>query len=168
MAAPSYLTWDGDPPNSVVPRRPSTDDVGGDAKVDDANYPPDEDEDPTAAGWNQKAKQIPALAKSAAVAVLYVKFTAGDPVIQQASGPGAAVVPALFTPTDNADGDTTIAWPADSFPTSVCAPAGFTLIGSAAPTTGFSHRIEVLTNSIRVRTWDGTTPTDMDFTLMLF
>ena len=165
MAAADFLTWDGDSGNGINPRRPSTDDVGGDNKQDDPEYPPDPDEHFTADGWNQKAKQIPALAKVAAACKLRVRFTAGAPAILQATGPRSTVAPGIFTVTDNGVGDTSITWAANYFPAHVCSPTGFTFIGSATPTTAFSHQVEEITNGIRVRTFDGSTPTDLDFAL---
>lgn len=161
--APAYLTWDGDSANGVPPRRPSVVDAGGDQKQDDSAYPPDPIEHPTAPGWNQKAKQIPALARVAPVCKLGVGFNSGAPFVSHCASPGTNVFTSTFTVTDNGTGDTTITWPAGTFPASVCPPTGLTLVSSS--TSVSAAHVEQVTNGIRVRTFLGGSAADVPFTI---
>jgi hypothetical protein len=165
--ASKYLTWDGDPGNFVPPRRPSTDDLGGSEKLDDQDFPPDDETDPTADGWNQSVEQIAALSKVAASCKLRVHFTAGTPAVTMASGPGSAIAPGVFTVTDMGAGKTKLEWSATRFPTAQCSPTGLTLFGTGAPTTAWNGVVEEITNGIIVHTFDGNTPTDVDFSIEL-
>jgi hypothetical protein len=162
MAAIDYLSWDGDA--TTDPHRPSTDDLGGDDKLDDAEYPPDPVEHPTAAGWNQIVKQVAALARGAEAAKIEVRFVAGVPAIARASGPSSAIIPALFTVIDNGVGDTTITWPANTFPTHQCSPTGLTLLSSLLDLSG---SVEEIVNGFRVRTRDAGAFADVGFTICI-
>lgn len=163
MSAAEHLTWDAN--GSEVPRRPSTDDMGGDQKVDDIEYPPIEPEHFTAGGWNQKAKQIPAICRVTASCKLEVRFNAGVPFVARATSPGTQININTFTVTDNGAGDVTIEWPADTFPAFVCSPTGLTLLSnSAGVVTG---HVEEVTNGIRVRTFAAGVATDVAWTITL-
>jgi hypothetical protein len=163
MPAAKHLTWDAFA--SELPRRPSTDDMGGDNKVDDEEAPPDDVEHFTADGWNQKAKQIPAIAKTVASCKLEVRFATGAPYVARASAPGSNVALATFTPTDNGVGDTTIVWPADTFPPHVCSPTGLTLLSSS--TSVVAGHVEEVANGVRVRTFVGGSAADVPWTLAI-
>lgn len=158
----TYLTWDGDVANGVLPRRPSTDDLGGDQYEDDAESPPDLHEFPSAADFNQLVKQIAALSKCVAAAKIETRFNAGAPFIQRASGPGTAIVPSLFTVVDNGVGDTSVTWPVNTFPTPQISPSGLTVFSSAA--THAEGQIEEITNGIRVRTFQNAVAADLPWT----
>jgi hypothetical protein len=165
MSAPEYLTWEGDSEDDVAPRRPSTDDVGGDAKEDDAEFPPDDVVHFTSAGWNQKAKQIPAIAKVAAACKLEVRITAGAPAVSRVSSPSSLVEPATFTPTDEGTGDTSVEWPEDTFPPHVCSPTGLTFLSSSA--SSVTGHVEEIANGIRVRTFIAGVAADVDWTITI-
>lgn len=164
--AAEHLTWDGDG-GSELPRRPSTDDLGGDAKLDDDDFPPDDVEHPTAAGHNQIVKQLAALGRAACAAKLDVRFDSGDPYVSSVTGPRSDLEIDTFTPTDNGDGDTSIEWPANAFPAQQVRPTGLTLfqvglINGAEAMTGY---VEEITNGIRVRTFAAGSPRDIDWTI---
>lgn len=159
--APSYLTWDGDSANGVLPRRPSVVDAGGDQKRDDVEFPPDPLEHPTAPGWNQKAKQITAIARVTPACKLAVGFDAGDPFISHAPAPSQNVARSTFSVTDNGDGDTTIEWPAGTFPAHSCPPTGLTFYSTS--TSVVAGHLEQVTNGIRVRTFIGGVSADVAF-----
>lgn len=161
MTTPTYLTWDGDPANGVTPRRPSTDDLGGDEKLDDDEYPPDEREHPTADGWNSKVKNGAAVGRVMPGCLVDVDFSAGAPFIARVSAASTLVVVGSFTVTNNGDGDTTIEWNQDLFPPEVCRPSALTLYGSGA--TALTGHIERLPTGVRVRTFDAGTLTDIPF-----
>lgn len=163
MAAATELTWNG--PGSDDPRRPSVDDLGGDQKQDNAEYPPNEVEHYTAAGWNQLVDQVAALAKVAASCKLEVRFSGGTPSVVRVSCPGTNITTATFTVTDNGTGDTTVEWPANTFPPHACSPTGLTLISSAIGD-AFSGHVSEVTNGIRVQTFENPdTQTDVDWTI---
>ena len=164
MAAPEFLTWDGND-DDELPRRPSTDDLGGDQKVNDDEKPPDDVEHFTASGWNQKVKQISAVAKVAASCKLEVRFDGGVPYVARATSPKSSLPLATFTVTDNGTGDTSIVWPANTFPAHGCSPTGLTLLSSS--TSVVAGHVEEITNGIRVRTFVGGAATDVPWTLTI-
>jgi hypothetical protein len=153
--APEYFVLDGgvNPDGSTsLPRRPSTDDLGGDTKEDDDELPPDDVTMPTAAGHNQSAKVIAGLARVAAACKVEIDFTAGVPYVKGCSAFGSLVTKATFgTPADNGNGDTTLSWPADTFPPAEISPNGLTLYSNS--TQVVAGHVELLTNGIRVRTF---------------
>lgn len=166
--APDYLVFDGgtNPDGTVSsPRRPSTDDLGGAEKLDDDEFPPDPVEMPDAGGHNQTTKVVSRIAGMTAAAKLEVRFASGAPYVNRADGLGTAIDPDTFTPTDNGTGDTTIEWPADTFPPEVVSPNGLTLYSSSTnPVTG---HVEEVTNGVRVRTFVNGVAADVDWSLNL-
>lgn len=156
MATPLDLTFD-----LVPPRRPGISDVGGAQKEDDLNYPPDPVRMLTGADENQGEKLTVAYGKVVANAKVTVHFSGSTPSVAQASGCGSAVVPSLFTVTDNGAGDTTISWPAGTFPAAIA--------DHTARLTGATVGMiacETVSNGARVRTKDGTnTAADLAFVL---
>lgn len=163
MSLPEFCTWDGGTGDDGYepPRRPSTEDVGGDEKVDDQDFPPDAKEHFTSQGWNQKAKQIPALARMTPSGKCKVTFSGSNPGIEQGAGCSSNVSPATFTPTDNGTGDTTVTWPAGTFPPELCSPNALTLYSSSTqPVTG---HLQVVTNGVRVRTFVNGVAADVPF-----
>lgn len=163
MSAPNFNTWNGgigaDGPE--LPRRPSVDDLGGDQKQDNNEAPPDDQEHFTAGGWNQKVKQISASARVTASCLLDVQFDGSAPFLAAFSCPRDNLTSATFTLTDNGTGDTSITWPADTFPPHVISPSGFTPFGSAV----VDGRVEKITNGIRVRTRSAGSAADVPFTI---
>ena len=115
MSAPLFPTYDGDPPNAIAPYRPTAEDFGAEL-ADDQAYPPDPETQPTAAAWNQKINVAAAHARVGAVALIYVRFVAGAPVVDSFSSVSSTLVAGDVTFIDNADGDTDVAWPVDSLP----------------------------------------------------
>lgn len=133
--------------DQVPPIRPGIDDVGGGNKQN-ATRPPDPQRSLTAEDWNQLSKQGVELAAVAPMAMLSVKFTAGAPVIDQMTGMGtAAKTIGTYTVTDNGNGDTSITWPAGTFPGRVA----YHRAHLAGATVGMIA-CETLTNGVRVRT----------------
>lgn len=163
MTAPDYFTWAGDDDND--PRRPSTDDLGGDEKEDNAAYPPDPVTMPTAAGWNQQVQQIAALAKMASACKLDVRYTAGAPAIYAAVTPNPDITVATFTVTDSGTGVVLIEWPANTFPPERIRPNGLTI--HSADATAKTGHVERTANGIRVRLFAVSTAADLDFTVCL-
>lgn len=161
MAAAVQLTWDITPP-----RRPSLDDVGGATLADHAAAPPSKATMPYADQLNQWAKQIERLAALSGAFGLSVTFSGGGaPSVAQYTAMRTTTVNADFTVTDNGTGDTTIAWPASTFPTSVLGPLGSLNDGVVGG--GVTVALASAT-SIRVKTWTGaSTAADRPFTVVV-
>jgi hypothetical protein len=160
MAAAEHNTWDGS--GDEAPRRPSTEDLGGDEKQDDLENPPDDVEHPTAAGWNQKVKQIAAIARVASSCKFELRFNAGAPYLARVAAPGSNITVATFDVTDEGPGITTIEWEADTFPPHELSPTGLTVFSdSSARCEG---HLEEITNGVRVRTFTNGTAADLTCT----
>jgi hypothetical protein len=156
----STVTYD-----QVPPIRPGSDDVGGCAKQN-ATPPPDPQRSLTADDWNQVSKQIVEMAAVLPVAILGVTFNAGAPVVTVITGMGSAAKnPATYTPTDNGTGDTTISWPANTFPGRTANPMVTLNGGSGAAK---SPEAVTVTNGIRVKTQDGAGAADIAFTVAIY
>lgn len=143
MTIPSQSTWE------IVgaPRRPSLDDVGGGAFVDDQTFPPDPGTMPSALMENQNEFQVAALAKVVAACVFSISFSGGTPSISQFSACSGLVITGTFTVVDNGTGDTSVTWPANTFPTPVAKPKG----GITGATIG-QIAVEQIANGVRIRT----------------
>lgn len=162
--APEHLTWQGSPSDDVAPRRPSTDDLGGDEKIDDAEYPPNDKEHPTAGGWNQQVRQIVAIAQVTSACKLEIRYSSGAPFVARVASPSPDVTPATFDVTDNGTGDVSITWPADTFPPHGCSPTGLTPLSTSTRL----GSVEEISNGIRVRFFDTEAdPADTDFTICI-
>ncbi len=164
---PSWNTWEGGlgDEGQELPRRPSTDDLGGDDKQDNNEAPPDDVEHFTAQGWNQLVKQVEALARVASSCKLEVRYDAGTPYVNRCSSPSKSVTKATFTVVENSTGDVSITWPADTFPPAVISPHGLTLLSSASAVV--DGHVEEITNGIRVRTRSGGSVAEVPFTICL-
>lgn len=151
MSRPTWNTWDGGTGDGgyEAPRRPSVDDVGGDEKLDNDDAPPNAIEHFTSQGWNQKAKQVPALARVSCSCKLEVRFSGGTPFVNRSPGASINIQPSTFTVVDNGLGDTTVTWPADTFPVFECSPTGLTPLSALRALA----TVEEVTNGIRVRSW---------------
>ncbi len=165
MAAPDYFTWDGDPPNSILPHRPSTEDCGRDDLENDPENPPDPEIHPTAEGHNQVVQQVVGMSKSVTAAKIEVRFTAGAPAIYRITGPRTGLVVGNLEIFDDGPGVTRIKDTLSIFPARAMAPGGLTIIDDTAAPAGvqWGQVVEVAPNEIRVRTFVGVTPTDLNF-----
>lgn len=162
---PTWNTWDGGTgvDGFEPPRRPSLEDMGGADKLDNDDAPPNPREHFTARDWNQKAQQHVALARVAASCKIEVRYNSGAPYVSRCPAAGSNVSPATFTVVDNGSGDTTITWPANTFPTAECSPTGLTpLSSSAQPCTG---QVQEISNGIRVRMFQNGSAADVAFTI---
>ena len=167
MTAPEYFIFDGgtDAEGAHPPRRPSVDDLGGDETVDDLEFPPDPREHPTAAGHNQTVKVVAAIGRTAASAKIEVRFNTGTPFVNRCTGLGSAIATSTFSPADNSTGDTTITWPAGTFPDFEISPNGLTLYSSS--TQVVAGHVEEVTNGIRVRTFVNGAAADVAWSICL-
>ena len=100
------------------PRRPSLDDLGGAAKQDDADYPPNPVTMMTAVNWNFFARFFEGIGKVVPFCTIHVAFSAGAPYIVSLQSMRSSLVSGNLVLTDNGAGDTTISWAgiATSFP----------------------------------------------------
>ena len=168
MAAPDFLVFDGGTSDegTELPRRPSIDDLGGDEKVDDAEFPPDPVEHPTAAGHNQIVKVTAAHSRVAAACKIEVRFDgSGVPYVARATALGSTVTLATFTALDGGTGITSITWPADTFPLSVCSPTGLTPLVDTSDTVT-CHAFEI-TNGVKVWTKQAGSLANIPFTITI-
>jgi hypothetical protein len=110
MATPQFYVFDGDPDNSVAPRRPFIYDVGGGEKQNDQEFLPDPDM-PDADDDNQHQWLLVGLAKTATMASIYVKFNAGVPSIFGIRAVGSELQSSDFTVTDVGTGKVKLACP---------------------------------------------------------
>lgn len=153
------LTFDETPP-----RRPTLDDVGGAAFEDDTSAPPIAGQMPAADDFNQDCKLTVALSAVIYVAFLEVVFSGGTPSVANVVSPVSGVTTGTFTVQDNAAGDTSITWPAGTFPEGVLKPTGLTIVEDVAIDEARALKI---TNGVRVKTLDGAAGTDAGFTLLI-
>jgi len=140
-----YFTYDGDPGNGVDPHRPSIDDLGTDTLEDFPGEPVDPRYGVNSEAENQRNRVGAALAKTTAPLELSVRFSAGAPFIYK--NVQLRTTSATITVTDNGTGDTSLTWPANSFPAQILEPGGCIngdTVGMIA--------IESITNGVRVRT----------------
>ena len=158
MVAPDTLTWDIDPP-----RRPSLDDVGGATLQDHASKPPDKATMPYADQLNQWAEQIERLAAMIEGVGLSVTFAAGTPSVSQFVAMRTTTVIGDFTVDDNGTGDTTITWPANTFPPSVLGP----IVSINSDSDALAPRAFLVANGVRVKTKDSAgVAADLNFTVL--
>lgn len=154
------LTFDESPP-----RRPSIDDLGGGAKVNDEVLPPDPVRNATAEDFNQITKQVEASQRTLQAAVLTVRIGGGGAhsVQQQGCQPSGKST-GTFTLTDNGVGDISITWPANTFPAALADP-----VASVTGATPAMIAAEKITNGVRVRTKDAANaPVDVPFVVTVF
>lgn len=163
-AAADYFTYDGNG-GSVTPHRPGVDHLGGASLEDDDVHPPDPETMPHADAWNQMVNLLVGLTKVTGAFVLSIRFSGGDPVVEAFSAVGTSVTSGDLTITDNGDGDTSIEWPAETFPQPVCRPQGLTVNDDVEID---RMRAIPITNGVRVKTKLGATGTDADFSLTVF
>jgi hypothetical protein len=163
ITAPETLTWDIAAVDGG-PRRPSLEDLGGATLEDDALYPPDPATMPYAKQLNQWAKQLEAVAAIVPFVAFSVQFFAGVPTIVAFTCPRRTGVLILGTTgvTDLGDGDTSITWPAGTFPPALLKPE-CTINEDIEELVGAT--IVSITNGVRVRTYNAAGLVDLAFTV---
>lgn len=163
MTAPSYPVFDGD--TSVVPRRPSLEDLGGATLIDSSDYPPDPETMPYADELNQWQHVQAGLARVAPAALVEVRFSGGTPSVFRVLTLGSTLGTGDFSVTDNGNGDTTISVAAALLPV-VALRATVSQVDDTE-----IDRIRCVTvsgTSWRVKTKLGATGTDADFVLSIW
>jgi hypothetical protein len=162
MTAPNFLTYEGDVADGVNPYRPGINDVGGAAKIDDQNAPPDPVTMPTAAEWNEFSLLLVAFAKVTGAALIYVS-NSGTPTISGLRAASSIILAGDFTVTHNGTGDTSISCPA----TKIMAPFACLAFTQAAGDLRASGRLNGTGDGVRIETRNGAgTLTDCDFVCM--
>ena len=155
------LTWDLEAADGG-PRRPSLEDMGGATLEDDTGRPPDRRRMPYAAQLNQVQKQAAAVGAVVESLALSVEFSGSTPAVVAFTCPRTGLEIADFTVTPNGTGDTTITWPADTFPPELARPEvsiNQDIGEMVAPT------VEPVTNGVRVRTYRASGAVNVHFTV---
>jgi hypothetical protein len=154
------LSWDLEAADGG-PRRPSLEDMGGATLVDDTEFEPDRSRMPYAAQLNQLQKQASAQGQVVESLVLSVEFSGGAPAVVAFTCPRTGMGIDDFTVTDNGTGDTTITWPADTFPPELTRPE-LTINQDIGAIVGGT--VVAVTNGVRVRTYQAAGAVDLHFT----
>lgn len=143
-----------------TPHRPAVPDLQFATKVNDAVYPPDDAQAPFAEEANQQALQVAATGRVTPLAVIDINFSAGTPsVFRQTS---VKTVEPVYVIGDVGNGNTTITWPAGTFPTALYRPV-------ACPTQDLEVNICAfpITNGVQVRTRLAGVGTDCNYTVII-
>lgn len=135
-----------------APRRPSLEDMGGAGLEDDQDDPPDALTMPSAAAMNQGERQIAAAHAVLPVATVWLRVSGGNHVVDSFASLTTLIDGTDLVVTVNGTGDTSITWPANSFP----APLGPPRPGGITGTTIGQMAVESITNGFRVRTANAT------------
>lgn len=127
--------------------------------------------------WENMAVAIAAMSRTAARAIVHIKFTAGAPAVEAYDSSWGSAVGVRPTPTDNGVGDTTLTWAAAGYPDLNPTPArqvtrtpafrfaDVEILGS----TPHLHSVEVTANTIRVyTTTHAGVAGDVDFYLFVY
>lgn len=151
MAAIEYPPYDGDGA-SIAPHLPSIADLGGDAKENDPAEPPDPVTMPDARDHNALTRTVSSHGRVTPSMLLSIAFSGGAPYVYAVTFKHSSLDSGDLSLTDNGTGDTTIEWPADSFPTDGVRPFGLTMNES---TTVERPSAAPVSNGVRVVTNDG-------------
>jgi hypothetical protein len=162
MPAIDYPPFDGDGV-SIYPHRPSLDNLGGNTKADDQNYPPSSDE-PSADEWNRFAELLALLGASMPTVMMTIDIVSGTPQIDKFWAANSALTTTDFPLVDNGTGDTTISWAANLLPPSKLDPE--LSLHYPAMTVDGSIVLDEGARTMRVRTSYGGSPQDMRFTVV--
>lgn len=169
MAAAERLTFDPVIVDGVVTEaatRPSLEDMGGARFEDDTTNPPPHDgvkflyDDLL----NQLQRQVAAMGRLIPSARITIAYSGGTPSIAKLVTMASNLVAADFTITDNATGDTTIAWAAGKLPAVESDPSVAILRGSASGVLVAELTAPTAT-SVRVKTLDDGVAADLRFTV---
>ena len=132
----------------ATPRRPTISDVGGGAKQDDSAYPPNPVTDPAAADYNQMSLLAVRAASVQPVALLSVHYATSAATITSLACVNTNVAASGFTLTQNGNGDVSITYPANAFPSAAAADPDASLTGA----TPALIACETISSGARVRT----------------
>jgi hypothetical protein len=151
------LTFDETPP-----RRPGIGDVGGGAKEDDVEFPPNPVTMATADEYNQIGGQVVGLWAVCAAAVVHVTISGGTPSITSVWSPRTGLVAGDFSLTDHGAGDTSVLHAGGKLP-----PATFPAFALQVDDVEIDRvRAVPVTNGARVKTKLGATGTDCNFVVI--
>lgn len=167
MASSDTLTFDDDPPH-----RAGVSELGGGAKENSVQFPPDPVKHMTAEDCNQFTQQLGAFNRTTPLARLFVRIVAGTPSVYAVQAAGSNVVAGSFTVVDNGAGDTTIWWTTGTggvLPAAV-GVGGLTVTEDVAITEARAMLTTVTGNpAVRVKTFiTGSVATDANFTVEIY
>lgn len=168
MASSNTLSYDDDPTH-----RPALSELGGGAKENDPEFPPDPVKHIKAEDINQASKQIEAFGRVAPLAIVWVRNVAGTPAIFAVQALGANVVAGSFTVTDTGTGDTLISWKTGLGAASGALPAVVGVVAMQTDDVEVDRIRAILTSSggdpaAQVVTKIGAAAADCNFCLMIF
>jgi len=160
MAAATSLTFD------IAPaRRPSLEDIGGAATLDDASKPPPKDGTHLYADLvNQLQRQVQALAKMIPSARIYCS-NSGTPALVLLETASTTLVGGDFTITDSGVGITTISWTAGKLPALGTQPTASPAFQSSSALSAAAFQMSA--TSIEVRTYSAGALADMPFVVSI-
>lgn len=147
------------------PRRGSLQDFGG-ATIENEDPLPDEATMPCADMLNGLQRAAAAHEKAVFSVGISVTFDgSGAPVVSQVTGPSEAAILTTITPHDDGTGNTSLTWPANTFPASILGPT-VTLnedVAALAPVA------LLIANGVRVKTRnDAGVLTNIAFTVIVY
>lgn len=156
--------------DQTPPRRPGIDDVGGGAK-ENATDLPDPRRGMTAEDWNQVTKQIVAMGLVVPQLRVWVRFSAGTPVLETFAAWNQNIIVGDFTFTDMGAGDTKVIIASAKLASQMGKPSASITAGGA----GLARHPEVIATVVatniefRVKTGDSTNAlADLPFRLDIF
>lgn len=160
MAAATTLTWD------IAPaRRPSLEDVGGAACLDDSSKPPPRDGTHLYADLvNQLQRQVQALAKMIPTARIYCS-NSGTPALVLLETPNTTLVGADFTIGDGGVGITNITWVAGKLPALGTPPSATVVFQTSQDVSAAA--LQMSSVSIQVRTYQNGALSDVPFVVSI-
>jgi len=149
----------------TIPHRPGESDLLNGTKTNATPVVPPHM--PAAEEFTQFARQLEQLAKMSPIIRISIAFSGSTPSINSVVCVRNDILSANFTVTDNGVGDTSITWPASTFPASNTQPMA-TLNGGAVGAHA-APDVVAISNGVRVRTFDvDTSAADVPFTVEVF
>jgi len=165
MASLNYDPYTGDGV-SIDPHLPSTDNLGGTLKEDEGPVP-DPQSMPCANDQNTVNYCVAAQGRTSPSMVISIDFNSGDPYVYGLTTTNSGLDSGDISLTDNGNGDTSIEWPASSFPVvNGVLPHGLTMNDSSIVIE--RTYADPIANGVRVKTQNGSgTGLDCMFTLTI-
>ena len=145
--------------------RPGLSDIGGGAKEDDQEYPPDPVTMPTADDENQQEMILVGFGQVTSPVATSIEFAAGVPQFKYLNAIDYNLLAADFTIVDNGVGDTTIYTAAVNLPARFLDPTGTINENTAQGTICAVPYAAGANLGVRVYTYAAGVAADLDFTV---
>ncbi len=168
MPSSDTLTFDDDPPH-----RAGLAELGGGAKENSVEFPPDPVKHPTAQDFNQASRQLEAVNRVMPLAILWVRVGGGSAFIHTLQAAGSNVVPGSFTVTIVGTGVTLVSWKTGTGAPAGALPAAVGVKASLTDDNEVDRCRAILTSSgsdpaAQITTKLGAVPTDAWFCLEIY